>query len=389
MCNAKTNLENVTFLGLLFFVGALQISIAISAILLTIILLLWLVLIIREKELPKFPIIFWPLLAYAAVTMVSVVASTDPMASLFDSKEILLFLVVPLVYRLARGESASAIATTIISVGGAAAIYGIVQYGILNYDNLGQRPQGSMGHYMTFSGLLMLVICLATARVLFDRKNRTWSSLVLPALIVALTLTFTRSAWVGACAGISLLFVLKDFRLIAVIPILAAAFFVVAPEGITERVYSMFDLQDPTNRDRVAMARIGVRMVSDHPLTGVGPDMVKELYSNYRDETAVNETNPHLHNVPLHIAAERGLPALGIWLWFIAVVIIQLARIFKDPLARPLAAGGLAAIASMLSAGMFEYNFGDSEFLMLLLVLITLPAAITNLYPSSKQETHS
>ncbi|GIT68089.1 MAG: hypothetical protein Ct9H300mP25_15610 [Acidobacteriota bacterium] len=29
----------------------------------------------------------------------------------------------------------------------------------------------------------------------------------------------------------------------------------------------------------------------------------------------------------------------------------------------------------MLTAGMFEYNFGDSEFLMLLLVLITLPAA--------------
>ena len=27
-----------------------------------------------------------------------------------------------------------------------------------NYDNLGQRPQGTLGHYMTYSGLLMLVI---------------------------------------------------------------------------------------------------------------------------------------------------------------------------------------------------------------------------------------
>ena len=32
-------------------------------------------------------------------------------------------------------------------------------------------------------------------------------------------------------------------------------------------------------------------------------------------------------------------------------------------------------VASMLAAGLFEYNFGDSEFLMLLLVLITLPFA--------------
>ena len=29
----------------------------------------------------------------------------------------------------------------------------------------------------------------------------------------------------------------------------------------------------------------------------------------------------------------------------------------------------------MLAAGMFEYNFGDSEFLMLFLVLLTLSAA--------------
>jgi hypothetical protein len=40
-----------------------------------------------------------------------------------------------------------------------------------------------------------------------------------------------------------------------------------------------------------------------------------------------------------------------------------------------MAAAGLAAIASMLSAGLFEYNFGDSEFLMLFLVIVTLPFA--------------
>ena len=40
-----------------------------------------------------------------------------------------------------------------------------------------------------------------------------------------------------------------------------------------------------------------------------------------------------------------------------------------------LPAGGLAAVVSMLAAGLFEYNFGDSEFLMLWLVLVTLPHA--------------
>ena len=40
-----------------------------------------------------------------------------------------------------------------------------------------------------------------------------------------------------------------------------------------------------------------------------------------------------------------------------------------------LAATGLAAVTAMLAAGMFEYNFGDSEFLMLFLILVTLPFA--------------
>jgi hypothetical protein len=39
------------------------------------------------------------------------------------------------------------------------------------------------------------------------------------------------------------------------------------------------------------------------------------------------------------------------------------------------AAAALAAVAAMLAAGLFEYNFGDSEFLMLFLVLVTLPFA--------------
>lgn len=377
--------ESAATVALFLFVGALQVSIAAAAILLTLTLVLWLTMIVRNRERIEVPPFCWPLLAYAGVTMVSVAASVNPMASLVDSKEVLLFLVVPVVYRLARGHSASTVASIIISVGAATAVFGIVQYGILDYNHLGQRPQGSMGHYMTFSGLLMLVIGLATARILFGDQDRTWAVMVLPALVVALTLTFTRSAWVGACIGVGLLFVLRDYRLLAVAPVIAAVFFALAPASLSNRVYSMFDLQDPTNRDRVAMGRAGIEMVKDHPLTGVGPDMVQQVYATYRDADAVNEINPHLHNVPLHIAAERGLPALALWLWFVVSAVRELALRFRRSESPALAAAGLAAMASMLAAGMFEYNFGDSEFLMLLLVLVTLPAAVAR--PSASHES--
>jgi O-antigen ligase len=382
-------LESAALLALCLFVGALQLSMAAAATLLALTLGLWVGVLVSRRERVDVPAMFWPLLAYAAITLVSVAASLDPVASFVDSKEILLFLVVPVVYRFARAQHASTVSTVIMSVGAVAAVFGIVQYGILEYDSLGQRPRGSLGHYMTYSGLLMLVIGLAAARLLFGQTNRVWAALVLPALVVALTLTLTRSAWVGACAGIGLLLVIRDRRLLAAIPVVAAIFIALAPPTVTDRFYSTFDLQDPTNRDRFAMARAGGRMIRDYPLTGVGPDMVQQVYADYRDAGGVNEVNPHLHNVPLHIAAERGLPALAVWLWFIVVATRALFVGLRRPESRALAAGGLAGMASMLTAGMFEYNFGDSEFLMLFLVLLTLPAAAVLKTPADEPASAS
>jgi O-antigen ligase len=102
--------------------------------------------------------------------------------------------------------------------------------------------------------------------------------------------------------------------------------------------------------------------------------MIIQVYPAYRDKLAVNQRNPHLHNVPLQIAAERGIPALIVWLWFIATLVRDFWR-RRTSDAPSLSNAGLAAIGAMLAAGLFEYNFGDSEFLMLFLVLVTLPYA--------------
>ncbi len=373
--HAVRRLEWVAFIALLALVTATQVSIAAAGSMLALLLVAWAACVVAGHERVEIPAPFWPLLAYAGWTLVSAMASANPAASLLDSKQLVLFLIVPAVYHLARGERAITVTDVIISVGAITAVVGVVQYGILHYDNLGRRPQGTLTHYMTYSGVLMLTIGAAAARVLTKDAGRLWAALVLPALLAALVLTFTRSAWVGACAALSLLAILRDRRLFALAPVAVALFIALAPAPITERVYSMFDLKDPTNRDRVAMMRAGVRMIQDHPLTGVGPDQVKVVYEQYRDAGAVEPLNVHLHNVPLQIAAERGLPALALWAWFIGSLMVALWRLLSTTRHPSLAAAALAAVVSMLAAGMFEYNFGDSEFLMLFLVLVTLPFA--------------
>jgi putative inorganic carbon (hco3(-)) transporter len=123
------------------------------------------------------------------------------------------------------------------------------------------------------------------------------------------------------------------------------------------------------------MLRQGVTMIRAHPLTGVGPNMVERVYEEHRDPTAPEHANPHLHNVPMQIAAERGLLALAAFAWFLVAASTDLLRLLRHSRYKCLPATALAAIAGMLAAGLFEYNFGDSEFLMLFLVLLTLPFA--------------
>jgi O-antigen ligase len=379
-------LERAAFYSLLAFAIAVQFSIAAASILLTVTGLLWAALVIAGRERIEVPRMFWPLAAYAGITLLASAFSVEPRVSLVDSKQLVLFLIVPIAYRLAPAARSLSVIDVIITVGALNAAVGIIQFGIFKFDDLGQRPQGNL-MYMTYSGVLMLVACTAAARLLFQKHDRLWAALVMPALIVALATTLSRNAWVGACAGIGLLLLIRDFRLIALLPVVAAVFIAFAPTPVTERFYSIFQLQPvrggsetteaslQSNRDRVAMIRSGLRMVKDHPVTGLGPDMVKSVYPQYRDPDAVNQSAAHLHNVPLQIAAERGLPALAIWLWFVLTLLRDFLRLRTTAAMPSVPTAGLAAVVAMLAAGMFEYNFGDSEFLMLFLLLVTLPYA--------------
>ena len=371
----RDRLEHIGLWSLVGIVAAMQLSIAASQILLAVGAIAWLASHISRGERLEAPRFFWPLLAYAVCTLLSSGFSLDPAVSFTDSKQLVLLLLVPITYDLARGGRAHSVMSVVLTIGAASAFVGILQYAVLNFDGLGRRPQGTLSHWMTYSGTLMLVICSATARLLYGSSGRLWAAFIMPALLVALSLTLTRGAWVGVAVGVALLFLGKDFRLLALIPLVVVGALLLAPPAMLERIESIFDRNDLTSRDRIAMLQAGVKMVRDYPLMGVGPDQIERVYPEYRVPDAVKPTNPHLHNVPMQIAAERGLLALGAWVWFIVTAALTLFTLLRRSRNKSLTAAALGALAAMLAAGLTEYNFGDSEFLMLLLVILTLPFA--------------
>ncbi len=376
MTHHETGLERGAFVVLAACLGLVQFNLLAGETAFGIAALMWLPIALRDGGRPSVPTFFYALLAYAAWTLVSAAFSVKPAESLVDCKQLVLFLMVPMAARLCRGERAMTTLNVIIAFGAVGAIVGVIQATMFGYDNLSKRPEGSLTLYMTYSGVIMLVLCATVARLVFYPQQRIWPAVAVPALAMALRYTLTRNAWLGAAAGVTILLGIQRKILLLIVPLAAVLVIAFGPQAVRDRALSSFTGDDPASRDRMAMwFEMGPRIIADDPLTGVGPDMIKVVYDRYRPATAVNLNNPHLHNVPLQIAAERGIPALLLWLVFIGLAARDAWRQTLQGPAKAVAAAGLAAIASMLVAGLFEYNFGDSEFLILFLGLITLPFA--------------
>jgi len=237
------------------------------------------------------------------------------------------------------------------------------------YGKVGGRISGTTGLSPDVIGVIFVLsipLTVALALGATDTRQRRLWWLAVGLQFVALALTYTRTSLVIAAVIAAVLLVMaRSFR-----PLLLAGAVVVVMALVTPLGARLVG----DANDRMALWTSAVRMMEDHPLTGVGPDMIMQVYPHYRDKTAVNERTPHLHNVPLQIAAERGVPALIVWIWFIVVLVRDFWR-RRHSLYPSLSNTGLAVIGAMLAAGLFEYNFGDSEFLMLFLVLVTLPYA--------------
>ncbi|MFB0566368.1 MAG: O-antigen ligase family protein [Candidatus Aminicenantaceae bacterium] len=247
----------------------------------------------------------------------------------------------------------------------------------------GERITGFMGHYMTQAGLLLLFSCLALSIFVFSHKKIKflWAGGLLLAL-VALSLTLTRSAWVGLVAAAFLILLLYKPLTLVAIPLMIGIFFLVSPRPLKQRAFSIFSLKNHTNQQRIEYIRAGIQIIKDFPYFGTGPDTVEMVFQNPKyGLSEESKRNVHLHNNIIQIAAERGIQTLLIWLTFITWTFISLARLLhnKDPSIYPIAVAAMAAVVALFTAGLFEYNFADSEITALFLYLITIPFTLSRI----------
>jgi O-antigen ligase len=361
-------------LALAFFSSA----IAVANALLAVALVLWGIALRKEGRFAEAfdaDVVFW-LGVFVAFGIASAVFSVHPERSLVAVKGYFTFLLLPM---FADGiETDRQLRALVAALGAAAAVLagiGLWQY-LHGANRLSDRIVATLSHYMTFSGILVVVCLLLLGVALEGGQGRVASAAIAGLLGGVILLTFTRNAYVGLFVAVILFLGLRRPRWLAAAPVAAAALYAAAPEAIRARILSTFDPADPTNRDRLDMAIAGFRMIRDHPVFGLGLTLVKPYYPLYRVPSAVRWRVPHLHDNVLQIAAESGLFAAAAYVAVLACffrVCLRRLRAETDRGRRGVLAGAFLAVAGISAAGFFEYNFGDVEVLMTTLIVMAIP----------------
>jgi len=362
-----------------------MISISASQIFLSLSLICWIIMLIKEKQKFTFPTFFWPLLVYTGLSLISILFSVDPKASIKDSKELLLFIIVPIVYTAFQEENVLKKVNLALLASAFISCFYSLFFFIFKASH-GEKVLGFMGQSMTQAGLLLLFSCMGLSMFLFSKERiRYLWGLGVALAIFALTLTYIRSSWIGLVIAASLILLLYKPKSLIIMPLAIGLFYLISPQLIKNRALSIFDMKHPSNKERIEYMKAGIKIIKDFPLFGTGPDTVDKVFRDPKyglSEEA--KKNVHLHNNILQTAAERGIPTLLAWLTFIALVSITLFKLLKnkDPTNRSFAVAALAAVLGLFIAGLFEYNFADSEITALFLYMITIPFLLNRIQES-------
>lgn len=171
---------------------------------------------------------------------------------------------------------------------------------------------------------------------------------------VALYFSYSRGAWLAVVLGIIAGWLLQKKWLVHAYAILvllafAAVFWLsrndrylnyahdyrttIFHENFREHWIATYRLRDVSTAERFYRWIAGIRMIADRPLTGSGPATFSETYKGYtvpayKTWVSENEDRSTVHNYPLLVATEQGLPGLALLLVCWGMLLYRAQRSF-------------------------------------------------------------
>jgi O-antigen ligase len=331
----------------------------------------------------------------AGWSVVSAVFSREPARSLEATLAALIWITAPMAAVVLTPRRRRLVSALLLLQAGLLGAWAVVEYSWWWDGDPLLRVRGPYSNHMTLAGVLLVCTLQALPRgdlgPLLRGAAGRWAGRMSVALgLAGVGATLTRSSVLGAAAALAVLVVTRPAGTVKTrrYRLLAAGVALALLAGALSLPW-LLQLDRPGDlpaaaasvKDRLILWRVGLEMIREHPLVGIGAHRVRREADRFMDP-AYRRTGPpsHLHSAPLTLAAERGLPAL-----FLAGALYGLSLRRLRTYASSgyggfqVARGAAAATAGFLVMGLFEDNFGDAE--VVFVHLLTLSALWAPAFP--------
>jgi len=197
-------------------------------------------------------------------------------------------------------------------------------------------------------------------------------------MLLGILISFSRGAWLGVVAGLTvsgllairrrIVLVLAAAPIALLLGLLALAS--IAPATLTDRLTSIADEARPFNAatipitpdnfavvERMAHWQAGWHMFEDHPLTGVGIGNFNARYPDYFVRSEFRFSQGHAHNYYIHTLAETGMIGLVLYLTLAGSFLILAALVAirsTDLMARFVSIGAAGTMTAVYVHNVFE-----------------------------------
>jgi O-antigen ligase len=232
------------------------------------------------------------------------------------------------------------------------------------------RASGFFVNPMTFAGIVMFSSLMFAALCIVSERRLYRVMLILS--VAGLLFSITRNAWVGTLVATPLILIGHRKAVIwACVLAAISATVVLAIPRMSNRVPTTTTLTGKEAESvgaRMVLWKEAIAHFRENPVFGGGFASFGERVNRNHSRQVVNLERPHAHNNLLHIAAESGLVGL---LGFLSTWVWIFLRTYRSPRSA-FRRGGMACIVAFMAAGMFEYNFGDSEVMIGLMAWLGL-----------------
>ena len=221
---------------------------------------------------------------------------------------------------------------------------------------------------------LMIVPALAIALGLaLEPRWRRPALAAAAVLLLGLVISYSRGGFIGLAAAAVVIWWLGIHRKLpfAVGGILAGVLGLLVTPRMVQRLQHELDPNDPNNTvlSRLPIWRAALRMIHDHPITGIGLNSFPSDLKAYAPQ--VQETHTHPHNLLLNFWVVLGILGLLAYVW----VIVWFGRAIRRGLPRPLYVGLAGALAAILVHGLVDTTIWRNDLALQFWTLVAIATA--------------